>query len=121
MERISESDKPHMEDVAEEYLPTLHPRGKWSTAQPQLRVGDLVWILRDFTARGIWPLGRITATHTGRHRVVRVCTVKTSIGPPLRCLAFLPRDGSLRNATHHFFSIVATRPFFFAAKGGAYH
>ena len=66
--------------LLKEYLPTLHPRGKWSTAQPQLQVGDLVWILRDFTPRGIWPLGRITATHPGRDGVVRVCTVKTTYG-----------------------------------------
>ena len=66
--------------LLKEYLPTLHPRGKWSTAQPQLRVGDLVWILRDFTPHGIWTLGRITATHPGRDGVVRVCTVKTAYG-----------------------------------------
>ena len=62
------------------YLPTLHPRGKWSTAQAQLQVGDLVWILRAFTPSGIWPLGRITATHLGRDGVVRACTVNTAYG-----------------------------------------
>ena len=66
--------------LLKEYLPTLHPRGKWSTAQPPLRVGDLVCILHDFTPRGIWPLGRIAATHPGRNGIVRVCTVKTAYG-----------------------------------------
>ena len=37
--------------LLKEYLPILHPRRKWSMAQPQLRVGDLVWILRDCTPR----------------------------------------------------------------------
>ena len=42
-----------------------------------------------------------------------------SIGPPFRCLAFLPRDGSLRDATHHLFLLSRYVPpfFFFAAKG----
>ena len=35
-----------------------------------------------------------------------------SIGPPFRCRAFLPRDGSLRNAPWPL-----RAPFLFAAKG----
>ena len=66
--------------LLEDYLPAHLPRGKWSAAQPQLRVGDLVWILRDFTSRVMWPLERITATHRGQEGVIRVCTVKTAYG-----------------------------------------
>ena len=58
--------------LLKEYFPTLHPRGKWSTAQTQLRVGDLVWILRNFTPRGMWLLGRIKTTHPGLNGTVRV-------------------------------------------------
>ena len=65
-----------MEEVAERIHSYFYPPGKWSTVQPQLRVGDLDWILRDFKPRVIWPRRGITATHPERDGV-RVCTVKT--------------------------------------------
>ena len=109
--------------LPKEYLPTLHPRGKWSTAQPQLRVGDLAWILRDFTPRGIWPLGRITATHPGRDGVVRVCTVKTAYGTFDRPAVSLSRHfAPWRFAPQRYASSFSPQPLrapfvFFAAKG----
>ena len=63
-----------------EYLPTLDRRQKWNKATPPLKVNDIVWLLQDFTPRGIWPLGKITATHPGKDGVTRVCTVKTAYG-----------------------------------------
>ena len=45
-----------------EYLPTLDRRQKWNKATPSLKVNDFVWLLQDFTPRGIWPLGKIRAT-----------------------------------------------------------
>ena len=44
--------------LLKEILLTFCPRGKWTTVQAPLLVGDLVWILRDFTPRAIWPLAR---------------------------------------------------------------
>ena len=62
------------------YLPTLDRRQKWNKATPSLKVNDFVWLLQDFTPRGIWPLGKVTATHLVKDGVTRVCTVKTSYG-----------------------------------------
>ena len=53
-----------MEKVAKGIPSTFHPRGKWSTAQLQLILGDLVWILVESHILG----------------GVRVCTVKTAYG-----------------------------------------
>ena len=62
-----------------EYLPTLDRRQKRTKATP-LKVDDIVWLLQDFTPRGIRPLGKITATHPGKDGVTGVCTVKTAYG-----------------------------------------
>ena len=37
-----------------EYLPTQQVRCKWHKTSKNLQVDDLVWILEDFTPRGIW-------------------------------------------------------------------
>ena len=63
-----------------EYLPTLDRRQKWNKATSPLKVKDIVWLLQDFTPRGRWPLGKITATHPGKDGVTRVCTVKAAYG-----------------------------------------
>ena len=63
-----------------EYLPTLDRRQKWNKATSPLKVEDIVWLLQDFTPRGRWPVGKITATHPGKDGVTRVCTVKTAYG-----------------------------------------
>ena len=47
--------------LQKENLPTLLKRTKWNFAEEPLKRGDVVWILKDRTPRGIWPLGRVTA------------------------------------------------------------
>ena len=63
-----------------EYLPTLHHRSKWNQDQHPLQVGDIVWVLKDLTPRGIWPLGRIVSLHPGPDGITRVCSVRTAYG-----------------------------------------
>ena len=63
-----------------EYLPTLHQRSKWNQDQHPLQVGDIVWVLKDLTPRGIWPLGRIVSLHPGPDGTTRVCSVRTAYG-----------------------------------------
>ena len=63
-----------------EYIPTLHHRSKWNQQLPPITVGELVWVLRDFTPRGIWPIGRVEAVFPGRDGQTRVCSVKTAYG-----------------------------------------
>ena len=45
--------------LQKEYTSDLINRPKWRTESEQLKEGDLVWLLHEFTARGIWPMGRI--------------------------------------------------------------
>ena len=66
--------------LRKEYLPTLLKRTKWNFAEELLKRGVVVWILRDRTPRGIWPLGRVTAEHPGRDGTTRVVTVRTAYG-----------------------------------------
>ena len=66
-----------------EHTPTLHHRFKWNQQLSPITVGELVWVLRDFTPRRIWPIGRVEAVFPGRDGQTRVCSVKTALpGPP---------------------------------------
>ena len=93
-----------------EYLPTLDRREKWNEATPFLKVNDIVWLLQDFTPRGIWSLGKITVTNPGKDGVTRrVVTVKTSYElsktRPSHFPRFSPRNGSLQRIAQSFFSL----------------
>ena len=66
--------------LVKEHLLTLAKGSKWSGQTDSLKVNDLVWILKDLTPRGIWPLGRIVETSSGKDRSVRVVKVKTVYG-----------------------------------------
>ena len=64
-----------------EYIPTLHHRSKWNQQLPPITVKKrVVWVLRDFTPRGILPIGRVEAVFPGRDGQTRVCSVKTAYG-----------------------------------------
>ena len=44
----------------DEYVPALNRRSKWSKcASDELKTGDLVWLAKDSSPRGHFPLGRI--------------------------------------------------------------
>ena len=59
-------------------MPTLLKRGKWSTPTQNLQPGDLVWVLEDFTPRGLWPMARVDKVFPGADGVVRSCRLKTT-------------------------------------------
>ena len=78
--------------LVKEYLPTLLKRSKWSdSGQTPLRVNDIVWILKDMTPRGIWPLGRVLEVYPGRDGQHRVVKVKTAYGTYVRPVSALAR------------------------------
>ena len=82
--------------LVKEYLPTLLKRSKWSdSGQTPLRVNDIVWILKDMTPGGIWPLGRVLEVYPGRdgqHRVVKVKTAYGTYVCPVSALARVLAD-----------------------------
>ena len=63
-----------------EYVWTLNARKKWNKPEAKLEVDDIVWVLEEWTPRGIWPLGRVTRTFTGPDKTARSCEVKTALG-----------------------------------------
>ncbi|XP_075250784.1 uncharacterized protein LOC142342987 [Convolutriloba macropyga] len=78
--------------LAREYLPTLIKRPKWTENDGNsLKVNDVVWILKDFTPRGIWPLGRVEEVFPGRDGNNRVVKVKTAYGTFVRPVSGLAR------------------------------
>ena len=78
--------------LVKEYLPTLSRRSKWSNSNDRpLKVDDIVWVLKDQTPRGIWPLGRVMETTPGRDGETRVVKVKTAYGTFVRPVSGLAR------------------------------
>ena len=93
--------------LVKEYLPTLTKRFKWSKQSESLNVQGLVWILKDLTLRGIWPLGRIVETLPGKDGSVRVVKVKTADETVShafwlisRLCSLFSRNGNLGNASY---------------------
>ena len=64
-----------------DYLPTLNNRQKWrSTANENLKEGDLVWLIKDSDKRGYYNLGRVAETIDGFEGVIRSAIVQTKDG-----------------------------------------
>ena len=62
------------------YLQELNVCQKWNTAQPDVKVGDVVLISEDNVRRCKWPMGRIVDVHPGKDGLVRTVTLKTKAG-----------------------------------------
>ena len=62
-----------------EFVPSLNKRQKWTSREAALEVDDIVWLLEEFTPRGIWPLGRVTRTFTGPDNIARSYEFKTAL------------------------------------------
>ena len=63
-----------------EWVTALSPRSKWVKLGIQVKVGDVVLLLKEDVLRYRWPLGRITATYPGPDGQVRAVDVKTPQG-----------------------------------------
>lgn len=81
----------------DEYLLAIQKRYKWQHIQPNLKVGDLVFIRHENTAPTIWPMGRVEETYPGADGRVRSVLVKTGtslLKRPIQKLCVLPiEDG----------------------------
>ncbi|XP_031338704.1 uncharacterized protein LOC116167449 [Photinus pyralis] len=64
------------EQWSKDYLNTLMQRNKWKRPQPNLTVGQLVYVRNLNTSPLTWPVGLITALHPGTDGVIRVVDVK---------------------------------------------
>nr|XP_054593164.1 uncharacterized protein LOC129160055 [Nothobranchius furzeri] len=59
-----------------QYLPTLQPRRKWQSTQPNVTEGSIVLLRNNDLARNEWPTGLITKTFPGEDGKVREVEVK---------------------------------------------
>ena len=66
--------------LLKEFVPELNRRTKWQQAKAELKEDDVIWLYKDFTPRGIWPIGRIVKAHVSRDGVARSFDIKTSTG-----------------------------------------
>ena len=84
-----------MEEAGPRILSALNNRKKWTNPESKLEVNDVVWVLEEWTPRGIWPIGRVTRTFTGPDQTARSCEVKTALGlltrPAVRLAHVFPK------------------------------
>ena len=59
-----------------EYLPDLQKRQKWQRPQRNVRVGDVVLVVREGTPRGVWPLALVMSVDEGADGRVRSCKLR---------------------------------------------
>ena len=67
-----------------EYIPNQQTRSKWNKTSENLKVNDLVWLLEDFTPRGLWPLAKVIEIYPGSDGVVRSVKLRTPHGEKVR-------------------------------------
>ena len=77
--------------LLKEYIPELNKRTKWQRSNDELDESDIVWVLKDFTPRGIWPLGKILKAHRGSDGIARRFDIQTSTGMVQRPAVTLSR------------------------------
>ncbi|XP_054267164.1 uncharacterized protein LOC128989310 [Macrosteles quadrilineatus] len=65
---------------SQDYLQTLIPRNKWTTSQPNLQVGDVIYLQNKDSSPLEWPIGRVIETYPGPDATVRAAKVKTPHG-----------------------------------------
>ncbi len=80
-----------------EYLLTLQQRTKWTKAQRNFQIGDIVLMKDDSTIRSYWPMGRIISTRPDSRGTVRSVTLKTAHSSELtrpihKLVLLLPAD-----------------------------
>ena len=62
-------------------MPSLRHRTKWTNKSGNLKPGEFVWILEDYTPRCTWPVGRIVKPlNCDRNDQIRKYEVKTNKG-----------------------------------------
>ncbi|KAL0852869.1 hypothetical protein ABMA27_012663 [Loxostege sticticalis] len=74
---------------SKQYLNKFYQRYRWSTQNPQPKVGDIVLVKEDNSPACRWLYGRVIATHPGQDNIVRVVTLKVKNGTIKRSISKL--------------------------------
>ncbi|UYV60398.1 hypothetical protein LAZ67_1001037 [Cordylochernes scorpioides] len=86
-----------------DYLNNLQQRNKWKTISPNIDINTLVLIKEERMPPARWLMGRVVETHPGKDGLVRVVSVRTSVGVlrrPLVKLVLLPVAPPELDVTH---------------------
>ncbi|UYV73851.1 hypothetical protein LAZ67_11001138, partial [Cordylochernes scorpioides] len=65
---------------SKDYLNNLQQRNKWKTISPNVDIDTLVLIKEERMPPARWLMGRVVETHPGKDGLVRVVSVRTSVG-----------------------------------------
>ncbi|UYV70812.1 hypothetical protein LAZ67_8000719, partial [Cordylochernes scorpioides] len=85
-----------------EYVINLQKRGKWKSAKPNVKIGDLVLIMEQSISSPSWILGRVSKTFHGPDMLVRTVELRTGKGllrRPVNKVAVLPVQSDLTLTT----------------------
>ncbi|UYV67052.1 hypothetical protein LAZ67_4003764 [Cordylochernes scorpioides] len=88
---------------SKDYLNGLQQRNKWKTISPNVDINTLVLIKEKRMPPARWLMDRVVETHPGKDGLVRVVSVRTSVGVlqrPLVKLVLLPVAPPELDVTH---------------------
>ena len=97
--------------MQKEYYPTLSPRKKWTVKTIDLKPGTLVWILKEYTRRRLWPLRRVIKALFQDSTQFKRYLIKTQLGEKeypavqLAPLIFVDQDGTESEFLPFFFNL----------------
>ena len=63
-----------------EYLPQNNVRAQWNKLEPNVQVGDLVWLIEDDVRRSHYKMARVMEVYPGKDGIVRSALTKTVDG-----------------------------------------
>ena len=63
-----------------EYLPENNVRAQWNKLEPNVQVGDLVWLIEDDVRRSHYKMARVMEVCPGKDGIVRSALIKTVDG-----------------------------------------
>ena len=87
----------------DEYVPALSHRSKWSkAAADELKTGDLIWLAKDSSPRGHFPLRRTEKLHFGDDGFARSAEIRTKSGNYFRpVVKLIPVFGTPLSGPEH--------------------
>ena len=105
----STDDVPPVE-VLEEGAPTFTNEMLQATMMyPPLKLGDIMWVLKNLTPRGIWPIGHVAEEHAGRIGTTWVVTIMRTAYGTFNCPAIAPVNVYFVNVRNDFCAVQTIR------------
>ncbi|XP_067207875.1 uncharacterized protein [Linepithema humile] len=100
-QHVREMEESFWRRWSQEYLHSLQTRSKWTDAQANARIGELVLLKDKLLPPTQWKLARIVETHPGSDGLVRVVTLRTANSELRRPIVQTPINSRTKSLVCH--------------------